>query len=75
MIHYLDTSALVKRYVAEPGSDRVQELFRLSPGPAVSRLAVVETAGAICRRAREGHLQPRERDALIESVPELRASS
>ncbi|MGC9149373.1 MAG: type II toxin-antitoxin system VapC family toxin, partial [Sulfolobales archaeon] len=27
-IYYLDTSAIVKRYVAEPGSEVVDEVFR-----------------------------------------------
>jgi len=68
MIHYLDTSALVKRYVIEPGTVQVRGLFGGSPSPAVSRLAVAETAAALCRRAREGHLAPVERDTLIDRV-------
>lgn len=68
MIHFLDTSALVKRYVVERGTGQVRDLFEDSPGPAISRLAVVETAVALCRRTREGLLSPRQRDVLIERV-------
>lgn len=55
-VYFLDTSALVKRYVSEPGSERLLSL--LSDGPPsevyVSRIAEVELASAIARRGRDG---------------------
>lgn len=49
MIHYFDTSALVKRYVPEAGYEVVAAL----DGPAVSSaLAAVELRSALWRRAR-----------------------
>lgn len=57
---YLDTSALVKRYVAETGSAWLNTLFD-SPETStrlVTRLAAVEAACAFARRAREGTLPP-----------------
>lgn len=35
---------------------------------AVCRLSVVEIAAAICRRAREGHLEPAARDRLLSAL-------
>jgi hypothetical protein len=59
-IAYFDTSALVKRYVAEPGSDWVNALLDSDDAPLVfiSHLTVVEATSAFARRAREGSLLP-----------------
>jgi predicted nucleic acid-binding protein len=56
MIYFLDTSALVKRYVAEPGSAMVRGLFSRKRKVAVSRLAFAEVIAAAARRRREGTL-------------------
>lgn len=55
---FLDSSALVKLYVEETGSERVESLLAAEPaGSAViSRLAVVEAASALTRRMRKGDL-------------------
>jgi predicted nucleic acid-binding protein len=53
LIHYLDTSALVKRYIEEPGASQVSALFRRGPRLAVSRLAEVEACAALARRVRD----------------------
>ncbi|MHB8783001.1 MAG: type II toxin-antitoxin system VapC family toxin [Desulfobacteria bacterium] len=52
---YLDSSALVKRYVAEDGSDAVDRLLVDHPYAAASRLAYPEILSALNRkhRARE----------------------
>jgi predicted nucleic acid-binding protein len=66
---YADTSALLKRYLAEAASDDVDRLL-LSQGPFhVSRLTVTEMRCALARRRRTGHI-----DATIEAaaVGELR---
>ena len=57
---YLDTSALLKRYVAEPGSAWLNALFDAPETSTrlVARLAAVEAACAFARRAREGTLPP-----------------
>lgn len=63
-LHYVDTSALAKRYLPEEGSDWVNALF--STGPlAISNLAVVELASALARRTREGDLTAETRDAIF----------
>lgn len=54
-IAYLDTSALVKQYLAEAGSDWVRSLLSNSQPPQVltSHLTVVEATCALARRRRE----------------------
>ncbi|RJQ42086.1 MAG: PIN domain-containing protein [Gaiellales bacterium] len=52
MIFFLDSSALVKRYIAEAGSDMVSSLFAGKQMLAVSWLALPETLAAITRRAK-----------------------
>lgn len=63
MIHYLDTSALVKRYVEEPGSASVRGLFR-GKSVATARIAYAEIAATIARLCRENALDEGERDAI-----------
>lgn len=57
---YLDTSALVKRFVAERGSDRVQEIVKSGEPLATSKIGYAEAYAALTRRKREGSLSARE---------------
>lgn len=59
-VAYFDTSALVKRYVTEAGSDWVNALLDSNDAPLVftSHLTIVEATSAFARRAREGSLPP-----------------
>jgi len=59
---YLDTSALVKRYVDETGSDWLRAMLAAQPAPSVIivHLAIVEVTSALARRVREGALFPAE---------------
>ena len=62
MSHYLDASALVKRYVDEVGSDWLRTTIA-SDQPALlftSRMTIVEVIGAFARRVREGSLSSAE---------------
>jgi predicted nucleic acid-binding protein len=47
---FIDTSALAKRYVEEPGSEEVRTLMEQADCIAVSRLAYAETLSALFRR-------------------------
>ena len=47
---YLDSSALVKRYVAEPGSEAIDRLLAEHPYAATSRLAYPEILSALNRK-------------------------
>jgi predicted nucleic acid-binding protein len=51
VILYLDASALVKRYVREPGSDAVRRMTDSADRWFMSRVGYVEAVGAIARRA------------------------
>ena len=56
--YFLDSSALVKRYVAEPGSSRLIALVDPMAGNRIylAHTTVVEVSAAIARRVREGSL-------------------
>lgn len=69
---YLDSSAVVKLYVAEPGSQWVESLVtaRADDGrPAhvvtLSKVGVVEVAAAVARRGREGSLDAERQAAIL----------
>lgn len=55
MTHYWDSSALLKRYVPEEGSEKVARLLRRGIN-ATSRLTFVELAAAASRRFRQLHI-------------------
>lgn len=59
MTLYLDTSSLVKLYVAEEGSDAVRRLVDNADIVATATIAYPETRAALARRRREGHLPSR----------------
>ena len=69
---FFDSSALAKRYVDEPGSDRVAEILRSASALGVSILAPAEIVSALCRRRRERVLNrtqyARAKQALFEDV-------
>lgn len=64
---YLDTSALVKRYVPETGSAWVARLCQ-EETVVISLIAVPELALALARRAREGALSAQQRDTLCKAL-------
>lgn len=66
-MHYFDASALVKRYVREKGSAKVQRLLGAEVA-ATSRLSAVEIASAVARKVREGNLSGEERDRILAAV-------
>lgn len=71
-LFYLDTSALVKYYVPEPGTNWVQRQIddQLESGDwansfAISQLTFVEVAAAVERRHRAGELDDLQRQAIL----------
>jgi predicted nucleic acid-binding protein len=60
VILYCDTSALIKRYVEEEGTEIVDRLWAASLGIATSAVAFAETAATFSRKLREGILTERE---------------
>src|SRR5882672_8372299 len=63
--YFLDSSALVKAYRQETGTDRVTQLLK-GPDPIiVARLAQVEVSSAIVRRGREGAVAAADLQAAL----------
>lgn len=62
--YFLDTSALVKRYVLETGTDWILNLTDVSAGNniAIAQISWVEVLSALSRRRREGTLSDYELD-------------
>jgi predicted nucleic acid-binding protein len=56
---YLDTSALIKRFVREAGSDVVAELLERGGPVATAKIAFAEMFSGLTRRFREGDLSGR----------------
>lgn len=56
MIVYLDASALVKRYVAEPGTGDVAQLINSAAGVGTSIISRAETSAALAKAVRVGAL-------------------
>jgi uncharacterized protein len=69
---YFDTSALVKRYVDEPGRREVVRLLRLH-GCVTSALMPVELRSALRRRAAEGNRNDTRTSAVLKRFAADRA--
>ncbi|MBU2600719.1 MAG: type II toxin-antitoxin system VapC family toxin [Actinobacteria bacterium] len=61
---FLDTSALVKRYVDEPGSDTIAAVLAEADRLIVSALTLPECVSAFRRLAREGHVTSEQYERL-----------
>ena len=64
---YLDSSALVKRYVVETGSGAVDRLLADHPYAATSRLAYPEILSALHRKHKAGDFPARVLGGLVKS--------
>jgi hypothetical protein len=65
--YYLDSSALVKRYVAESGSDWVQAICEDAKNAIfASELALVEVSSAFARRHRSREISDGERGDYLD---------
>ncbi|NWG21656.1 MAG: type II toxin-antitoxin system VapC family toxin [Chloroflexi bacterium] len=69
-IFFLDSSALTKRYLQEPGSDWVAALTDPATGNiiVVAEITRVEVAAALAARHRAGAITLNERDDLVSFV-------
>jgi len=70
MILYCDTSALIKRYVEEAGSEDVNTLWDRASIVATSVVAFAETMATFSRKFREGVLSTREYRIMVEEFKE-----
>jgi predicted nucleic acid-binding protein len=66
-VNYLDTSALIKRFVAEPGSELVRKLVTEEGPVATAKIAYAEAYAAFNRKKREGHLSRRDYGLVSEA--------
>jgi uncharacterized protein len=57
---FFDTSASVKRYIDEPGSETVSAILEAAEALIVSALCLPECVSAFQRMVREGHLSSQE---------------
>lgn len=66
-LYFLDSSAVVKRYVSEPGHAWIVSLCDPAQNHdiQITQIASVEVIAALCRKAREAAITLVERDALI----------
>jgi hypothetical protein len=65
---FLDTSALAKRYVIEPGSARIDELLLRAESLGLSVLVLPELVSTLRRLVREGRLAEAEYAALKRTI-------
>ena len=68
MILYLDTSALVKLYIEESGSQEVAHAVEEAQIVSTSRVAYVEARAGIARKCREGDLSKKEHNYVVEAL-------
>jgi uncharacterized protein len=69
---YFDTSALVKLYLAEDGSEQAMTLFTTAELAIVNALAFVEVRAALAAAARAGRLQTATFEAAKADLQTLR---
>lgn len=69
-MNYFDTSALVKRFVAEKGSRRVEEIMTGGEPVATSKIGYAEVYAALTRRRREKDLSARQYAVACRSFEE-----
>jgi len=55
-MNYLDTSALIKRFVAEKGSPLIQMIMTHHGSVATAKIAYAEVYAGLARKHREGYL-------------------
>lgn len=65
---YIDSSALVKRYLRESGSDRAQAIVADADVIATSKLAYPELLSAFMRKHREGEIKKRTLRTILEML-------
>lgn len=70
MILFFDTSALIKRYISERGSDKVDELFDRATQIFVSAITKTESHSTLRRLRSENYLSRKEYNAIKTNIEE-----
>ncbi len=70
--YFLDTSALVKRYVGEIGSNWIKSITDVATGNqiAIAKITWVEVLSALARRQREGSLSTNDLNIVVQDFRE-----
>lgn len=68
IVKYLDASAWIRRYVAEPGTELVRRLFSGRSALACSTLGLIEVLSTLARKQRAAEITPAQFDRLAEAV-------
>ena len=68
-VYFLDTSAIVKRYILERGQSLLLDICAADHGHDlyISQAALVEVVTTFCRKAHEKSISTEERDELIDA--------
>ncbi|MFH1448905.1 MAG: type II toxin-antitoxin system VapC family toxin, partial [bacterium] len=66
-VYYFDSSAIIKRYVKEKGSQWVKSIVESESAQMIilSQVTPVEVGAAFSRKVREGVITPFERDRVL----------
>ncbi len=65
---FFDSSGLAKRYIEEPGSNRVQEILEGATSLGLAAICIPEIDSALCRRKREGSISHQQYQAAKASL-------
>lgn len=65
---YIDTSALLKRYVPEANSTEFDAYFMAQAPASISRLGLVEIRCVLARKRRNSEISKEQEDAAMEEV-------
>jgi len=68
-VYFLDTSALLKKYVRETGTEWVSAVMDSDENDClIARVTLVEAVAAVARRAKAGHLSRRQAESILNKV-------
>lgn len=68
MIFFFDTSALIKRYIAETGSERVDDLFKAASQIIISPITKIEIYSTIYRLKSKNAISEEDYSRLNEEI-------
>jgi predicted nucleic acid-binding protein len=67
-MNYLDSSALVKRFVVEKGSERVRRMIEKEGPIATAKIAYAEIHSGLARKRREGYISTGQHALICRKV-------
>jgi hypothetical protein len=70
MMVYFDTSALVKKYCVEDGTDTITMLYEQADGVAISKVGRAEIFSAFYRKYRDGDITSRQLRQILKQFKE-----